>query len=185
MTQDVVNSDPPMAPQVEPLEGGALEDAARLYERPGFLLRRAHQISVAIFESACADISLTPAQYAVLVVLRADSTLDQTSVGRAIGLDKVTASLLLRGLEARGLVDRRPVPHNRRQRSLTLTPLALELLRRSRAPTEAAYEKLMAPLGAEQRLQFIEMLQQLVSGLESCARAPLQPIVRSVDGARG
>ena len=36
---------------------------ARLYARPGFLLRRAHQISSAVFEDACKGLALTPAQF--------------------------------------------------------------------------------------------------------------------------
>lgn len=40
-----------------------------LYERPGFLLRHTHQISVSIFERACASLPLNPAQSGVLVSL--------------------------------------------------------------------------------------------------------------------
>lgn len=172
MSLEFLPLDPVSVTAAEP----AGDIALLLYERPGFLLRRAHQISVSIFESACAGISLTPAQYAVLTVLQADGSLDQSSVARAIGLDKVTVSLLLRGLESRGLVDRRPVPENRRKRALTLTPLALDVLRRSRAPAEAAYEQLMEPFDAQQRSQFIGLLQLMVCGLEHCARAPLKPL---------
>jgi len=39
-------------------------DVARPYERPSFLLRRTHQLLASIFESDCADLGLTPAQYA-------------------------------------------------------------------------------------------------------------------------
>lgn len=81
-----------------------------LYARPGFLLRRAHQISVSLFESACSELGITSGQYAVLTILRTDCILDQSSVARSIGLDKVTVSLLLRGLEIRGLIDRRVQP---------------------------------------------------------------------------
>lgn len=147
-----------------------------LYARPGFLLRRAHQISVSIFESACSDLGITPGQYAVLTALRADCTLDQTSVARAIGLDKVTVSLLLRGLETRGLVDRRVQLDNRRKRVLTVTAAGLALLQRTDAPAEDAYERLMAPFDAAQRQTLIGLLQQLVGDLEHCSRAPLVPL---------
>lgn len=152
--------------------------AELLYARPGFLLRRAHQISVSIFEEACGELPMTTGQFAVLAVLQADATLDQSSVARAIGLDKVTVSLLLRGLEARGLVHRRPDLENRRRRVLTLTPQGKELMRRSRAPTEAAYECLMAPFDAQERASLLQLLQQLVSTLEPCSRAPLLPLQR-------
>ncbi|WPG41138.1 MarR family transcriptional regulator [Variovorax sp. EBFNA2] len=152
--------------------------AELLYGRPGFLLRRAHQISVSIFEETCSPLALTPGQFSVLAVLRADPTLDQSSVARAIGLDKVTVSLLLRGLEARGLVHRRPDLKNRRRRVLTLTPQGQDLMRRSRGPTDAAYERLMAPFDAQQRASLLQLLQQLVSTLEPCSRAPLLPLQR-------
>lgn len=149
---------------------------ALLYARPGFLLRRAHQISVSIFESAFSDLGITPGQYAVLTALRADCSLDQSSVARAIGLDKVTVSLLLRGLETRGLVERRVHLDNRRKRVLTVTPAGLALLRRTDAPADDAYERLMAPFDTTQRKALLGLLQELVGDLEHCARAPLVPI---------
>lgn len=154
-------------------------DIDLLYARPGFLLRRAHQISVSVFEGACSELALTPGQFAVLTVLQVDSSLDQSSVARAIGLDKVTVSLLLRGLELRGLVDRRVATGNRRKRSLSLTEAGHEILRLSHAPAEAAYETLMAPFDAKQRQQFTALLRQLVMGLEHCARATLEPLPQS------
>ena len=73
---------------------------ARLYARPGFLLRRAHQISAAVFEDACkrprADAG---------AVRRADGAAGasrdsgQSSLARALGFDKVTVLRVLRGLE--------------------------------------------------------------------------------------
>jgi MarR family transcriptional regulator, lower aerobic nicotinate degradation pathway regulator len=150
--------------------------ASVLYGRPGFLLRRAHQISVSIFESACAHLGITPAQYAVLTVLAVDGNLNQSSVARAIGLDKVTVSLLLRGLEARGLVQRSALEHNRRVRRLALTPKAIEVMRQWRQPAEEAYEKLMAPFSPRQRQTLADLLHRLVTELEHCARAPLQPL---------
>jgi DNA-binding MarR family transcriptional regulator len=144
-----------------------------LYARPGFLLRRAHQISVSIFESAFSELGITPGQYAVLMALQADCTQDQSSVARAIGLDKVTVSLLLRGLETRGLVDRRVQRDNRRKRVLTVTTAGLALLQRTEAPADEAYERLMAPFDATQRQALLGLLQQLVVDLEHCARAPM------------
>ena len=39
------------------------ESLTRLYARPGFLLRRAHQISASVFEDECRSVGLTPAQF--------------------------------------------------------------------------------------------------------------------------
>lgn len=157
----------------------AIADIDELYARPGFLLRRAHQISVSIFEAACAELGLTPAQFSVLAVVNVDDGLDQSSVARAVGLDKVTVSLLLRALEARGLVDRRVSSENRRKRLLALTNEGREVLSRSRRPTEEAYAALMAPFDPLQRVQFVSLLRQLVTSLEDSARAPLVALPQS------
>ena len=148
---------------------------ARLYARPGFLLRRAHQISAAVFEDECRAVGLTPAQFGVLTVLRATPGLDQSSLARALGFDKVTVLRVLRGLEARGLVERTPSPASRRNLSIVLSSQGLGLLERAQRPAELAYERLMAPLDAAQREQLVALLQQLTEGLEGEARAAFVP----------
>jgi MarR family transcriptional regulator, lower aerobic nicotinate degradation pathway regulator len=148
---------------------------ARLYARPGFLLRRAHQISAAVFEDECKSVALTPAQFGVLTVLRASPGLDQSSLARALGFDKVTMLRVLRGLEARGLVARAPAPANRRNLSISLSTAGEELLVAAEQPAEQAYRRLMAPLTAAQQAQLVELLQLLTDGLESHARAAFVP----------
>ncbi|MDP3171009.1 MAG: MarR family transcriptional regulator, partial [Polaromonas sp.] len=99
----------------------ALHNLTRLYARPGFLLRRAHQISAAVFEDECRGVGLTPAQFGVLSVLRASPGLDQSSLARALGFDKVTVLRVLRGLETRGLIARAPAPASRRNLAISLS----------------------------------------------------------------
>src|SRR3954463_1465319 len=123
---------------------------SRLYARPGFLLRRAHQISAAVFEDACRDLSLTPAQFGALTVLQAHPGLGQSSLARALGFDKVTVLRVLRVLQARGLVTRGPAEGNRRNVSVMLTGPGAALLQRAQKPAEKAYRRLMAPLDRAQ-----------------------------------
>ncbi len=148
---------------------------ARLYARPGFLLRRAHQISAAVFEDACRDLGLTPAQFGVLTVLQSHPGLGQSSLARALGFDKVTVLRVLRGLQARGLVARGPAQDNRRNVSVSLTPEGVSLLRAAQRPAERAYQRLMAPLDEAQRATLIDLLQLLTGELEDEARAAFVP----------
>ncbi|MES2360880.1 MAG: MarR family transcriptional regulator [Pseudomonadota bacterium] len=150
-------------------------DLALLYTRPGFLLRRAHQISAAVFEDECRNVGLTPAQFGVLTVLRASPGLDQSSLARALGFDKVTVLRVLRGLETRGLVQRSPAPESRRNLAVVLSPDGEKLLRQAQKPAEQAYERLMSPLLPEQQMQLVALLQQLTEGLEEHARASFVP----------
>ncbi|AOS78223.1 MULTISPECIES: MarR family winged helix-turn-helix transcriptional regulator [Hydrogenophaga] len=147
-----------------------------LYQRPGFLLRRTHQISAAVFENACASVGLTPAQYGVLTVLAAEPGLDQTRLSRALAFDKVTVMRVLKGLEERGLVSRERSSVSRRQMTVSLTPEGETLLAAAREPAERAYQRLLSPLTPAQRRQLIELLQTLTDGLADEARAPFVPL---------
>jgi DNA-binding MarR family transcriptional regulator len=155
-------------------------DLAELYARPGFLLRRAHQISLAVFEDECRSLGLTPSQFGVLTVLHASPGLDQSSLARALGVDKVTVLRVLRGLEARGLVARAPTVASRRRRAIALTAEGEALLALAQEPTERAYRRLMAPLEPAQQAQLLSLLQTLTANLESDARAAFLPQQRPV-----
>src|SRR4051812_22656717 len=144
---------------------------SRLYARPGFLLRRAHQISAAVFEDECSELGLTPAQFGVLTVLRSHPGLGQSSLARALGFDKVTVLRVLRGLEARGLVAREPAPDNKRNVSVALTAKGSAMLAEAQRPAEKAYKRLLAPLSKTQQSQLVELLQLLTGELEDDARA--------------
>jgi DNA-binding MarR family transcriptional regulator len=148
---------------------------SRLYARPGFLLRRAHQISAAVFEDECRALAITPAQFGVMTVLGAHPCMDQSSLARALGFDKVTVLRVLRGLEGRGLVERTPSPTSRRQLSICLSAQGQALLAEAQHAAEAAYDRLMSPLDPDQRQQLVGLLALLSEGLESHARAPFVP----------
>ena len=148
---------------------------SRLYARPGFLLRRAHQISAAVFEDECRELGLTPAQFGVLTVIKAHPGLGQSSLARALGFDKVTVLRVLRGLETRGLVARVPAPDNKRNVSVALTAEGSAVLAEAQKPAERAYKRLLAPLDKAQQAQLIELLQLLTGELEDDARAAFVP----------
>ncbi len=152
-----------------------LSSLSRLYARPGFLLRRAHQISAAVFEDECRAVGLTPAQFGVLTVLSAQPGLGQSSLARALGFDKVTVLRVLRGLETRGLVARGPAPDNKRNVCARLTAAGDVLLAQAQKPAEAAYKRLLAPLDAQQQGQLLQLLQLLTGELEGDARAAFVP----------
>jgi DNA-binding MarR family transcriptional regulator len=144
-----------------------------MYDRPGFLLRRAYQISVGLFESECRDVALTPAQFAVLSVVAAIPHIDQSSLARSLGFDKVTIMYVLRGLADRGLLVRETSATTKRSIALSLTKAGTALLDKAQAPTEQASALLLSPLTETQQKQFIKLLKILTTSLEDKARAPL------------
>lgn len=143
-----------------------------LYQRPGFLLRRAHRISVAIFEKTCAELNLTPAQYGVLYTLHHAAGIDQSSLSRALGLDRVTILRVAKGLEGRGLITRRTGTPGRRL-ALALTAAGEALLAQAQPLATHAVERLEAPLDAADRATLTRLLNQLCDSLEADARAEM------------
>lgn len=144
-----------------------------LQNRPGFLLRRAHQLSVALFEQHCKDFNLTPAQYGVLYVVSASVCIDQTGLSRALGLDKVTTLHVVRGLEARGLLVRRPSKEDARRLDIVLSEAGHRVLRDAMPMAKQSSDKLLQPLSPPQQAELLYLLDLLCRGLESEARAPL------------
>ena len=100
-----------------------------LYEMPGHLIRRAHQISTAIFAEECAEFDLTSVQYAALVAIKANPDVDATRLSALIAFDRSTIGDVLERLEAKGSIRRTPSPKDRRVKLLRLTLDGDRLLR--------------------------------------------------------
>src|SRR5204863_3439209 len=77
-----------------------------LSKRPGFLLRRLHQIHVALFASSCARFDVTPVQYSLMSALALRVAADQTTLANDVALDRTTVTGALKRLQNRGLIKR-------------------------------------------------------------------------------
>ncbi|HEX7750306.1 MAG TPA: MarR family transcriptional regulator [Bordetella sp.] len=144
-----------------------------IYGRPGFLLRRAHQLSVGLFERQCAEFGLTPPQYGVLSVLSYAPDIDQITLAKALGYDKVTISHVVRGLQARSLLTRETTSAGRRRMIIRLTRQGRTLLRKAAVGAARAHDELLRPLPPEEQGHLLRLLDQLCSALEDQARAPM------------
>ncbi|MRW91055.1 MarR family transcriptional regulator [Duganella sp. FT80W] len=143
-----------------------------LYEHPGHLLRRAQQISVSIFYDELGN-ELTPVQYAMLRNLAGHPGIDQVSLSALNGIDTSTGATVCARLEEKGLLERKVIPHNRRQRALTITPAGEKLLEDLIPGAQRLRRRLLAPLTGPEQLQFMELLTKLVEGNNEQSRAPL------------
>ncbi len=144
-----------------------------IYRRPGFLLRRAHQLSVGLFELYCREFNLTPLQYGILSVLSYAEDIDQVTLSKALGHDKVTTLHVVRGLEARGLLIREASASGRRRMTLRLTDEGRAVHKAATAGAARAHERVLSPLQANERALLLDLLDRVCDGLESEARAPM------------
>lgn len=146
---------------------------AALYTRPGFLLRRAHQISVSLFMQAAVEHNVTTTQYGVLVVLRYFEGLDQIGVARRVGLDRSTAGLVIKKLEDNGLVVRIDDPKDKRRKIIVLTARGERTLEMLAKPAAQAQEAALAPFSPAEAEQFIHLLDKFVGHFNGITRAPI------------
>jgi len=156
-----------------PDAGAAVRDRIdRLFQRPGFLLRRAHQLSVGLFEQYCAELRLTPPQFGVLYVIGSLGQTDQTTLSRALGFDKVTTLRIVRGLESRGMLGREDHVRDGRKIFLQLTAEGRAVLDAAETLSTRSSAHLLSPLDASERETLLALLQKLCDGLEGDARTP-------------
>ena len=143
-----------------------------LYEHPGHLLRRAQQISVSIFYDEMGS-ELTPVQYAILTRLAAHPGIDQVSLAGLAAIDTSTGATVCARLEEKGLLERKVIPHNRRQRALTITAAGTRLLDTLVPGAQRLRQRLLDPLNLEEQAQFMALLAKLVNENNDQSRAPL------------
>lgn len=133
-----------------------------LYERPGYLVRRAHQIMDAAFMEAMADLALTPAQYGALFAIEAQEGIDQAGLARALRFDRSTMGLVVSNLEKRQLITRTPDDSDKRKRLLHLTDEGRRLLAIAHERGAESRSSVMAIYGEGQERQLIELLATFI-----------------------
>jgi DNA-binding MarR family transcriptional regulator len=140
--------------------------------QPGHAIRRLHQISVGIFLQSVGEGGVTPVQYAALQVVSNQPGIDQRTLARNIALDTSTTGGVVDRLEARGWLERRTSPEDRRARQLYLTRAGDEALAETIPAMLRAQEQILAPLTERQRAEFMRLLQVLVTQNNEWSRAP-------------
>lgn len=145
-----------------------------LFRRPGFLVRRLHQIYVAIYFQNCDRFGTTPVQSSVMQVLLSHPGMDQIALAGEIGIDRTTASSVLSRLEARGIVRREADPDDRRTKRAFLTATGKTMLHDMQASIDAAHKELVKPLEPADRERFLEQLLCLVQANNDKGRSLLR-----------
>ncbi len=139
---------------------------------PGHYIRRLQQIAVALFLEETEVHNITPVQYAALSAAKRQPGMDQRTLASSIGFDTSTIGGVIDRLERRGLIERQASESDRRVRLLVVTTAGAELLQQLTKPVMKSQQRILAPLPAKQRAEFIAMLTTLVEGNNEVSRAP-------------
>lgn len=143
-----------------------------LYEQPGHLIRRAHQIAQGMFDEHVGR-EVTPIQYAILRMVHEVPGIDQAGLARQIALDTSTTAATAARLEQKGLLTRAVVSTNRRQLTLNLTKDGEALLDSLVTGVHRMRDQLLSALEPKERDLFIDLLRKFVHLNNDQSRAPL------------
>jgi MarR family transcriptional regulator, lower aerobic nicotinate degradation pathway regulator len=150
----------------------ALKTAKAPLDIPGHLLRRCHQIAVALFFDECDGFDLTPLQFVTLSALATHGSLDKATIGGAVALDRTTVAVVVKNLEERGLVTTRPSDEDRRAKLVKITAKGLNLLSSVQARVANAQERTVAPLAPKERVELLRLLRKIAEDNNLLSRAP-------------
>jgi MarR family transcriptional regulator, lower aerobic nicotinate degradation pathway regulator len=150
------------------------KNADYLYELPGHLIRRCHQISVALFHQECAAFNITPQQYAAMRVLADNDGVDQISLAGLAAINRTTAGELVSRMEEAGYLTRKDNPKDMRVKLLFITKPGLKLISNVDASVLRVQQKLLAPLNVAERKNFISYLARIADVNNELSRAPLR-----------
>jgi DNA-binding MarR family transcriptional regulator len=144
-----------------------------VYTMPGHLIRRAQQISSALFAEECAAFDLTSVQFAALMAIRANPGVDATRLSQLIAFDRSTIGGVLDRLEGKGWIERGPSPGDRRIKLIGLTAEGAALLEQVKPAVERVQQRILSPLAPEDRSTMLRLLGILTAVHNEVTSAPL------------
>jgi DNA-binding MarR family transcriptional regulator len=126
----------------------------------GLLMRRAHDRAASALLEAIRPLGLELRHFAVLIALHANGSMSQSALVNAVGSDKASMVRVVDDLEKAGLVERRPVPGDRRVHAVEMTPKGLETFDAAHLPAQRIAERLVSHLQPGEAEQLRDLLDR-------------------------
>ena len=136
-------------------------DFAELPSYVGYQVRRTQAAIFGQFETALADVDLTPGSFGVLTLIRANPGITQVALAAAFSVDKSTMSPVIVRLEKRGLIRRQVLASDRRCHALYFQPDAETYFAAARERVRTFEEGLAARLSKAEQREFARLLGKL------------------------
>jgi DNA-binding MarR family transcriptional regulator len=153
-----------------------LESAAPFLHSVGFTLSTIGYAVASRFAEILAPLGLEPREFALLRAAQATEGQSQHAIGERLRIPPSRMVAFIDALEARGLIERRSNPSDRRARALHLTENGRDLLARAFAEAVAHERNLCGDLSEDEREQLLELLSRVA------LRLGLAPGVHSAMG---
>jgi len=152
-----------------------------LATRAAFLLSQLGFHEVERLTERLRPLGLHPRHFGLLTHIATAAGQSQQALSGALGVHRTAMVALVDDLEARGLVERRRDPRDRRAYALHLTRAAAELLADAERAVDAHEAELLASLDEPERDQLVGLLQRIAAaeglpaGVHPGLRRPARP----------
>lgn len=140
-----------------------MDDAFDFQHTPGFLIRRLHQLTVAIFMEEMAAFDVTPVQFAILNALMAAPGSDQVTLASLVAFDAATSGSVIARLESKGWVRREADENDKRRKLLWVTAQGTQMAHDMQAAVARAQQRVLAPLPEDEQSRLMGLVKQLVN----------------------
>lgn len=152
----------------------AARSRSPLLGRPGFLIRRLHQLHCALFIEETRDYDITPVQYSLMTALAARGELEQNNLALEIGMERSSVAEVVPRMQRRGLLTRRRSLEDGRVKLISLTRKGANLLKRMAGAVQRAHDRTIDELAAPDREWFMVQLIKLVEANQEIGSVPLR-----------
>ena len=148
--------------------------SSELYQTPGHLVRRLHQINLGIFHEMLKDYKVTPVQFGLLLRLTEVDRIDHRTLSTQVGVHAATISDVIFRLEKRGLITRTSSTKDRRVKLLSITAAGKEFVKMTKPHVNEMQDVLLGPLDKEERKEFIRLTTKVIEKNNNFSRVPIE-----------
>ncbi len=117
------------------------------------------------FKAILAPFNLHPREFAVLNAVGSQEGQSQQALGDRLQIPRSRMVAIVDDLEARGLLERRPHPTDRRVRELHLTATGRKLIAQAFQQALAYEQRISSPLTPDEREQLLDLLERVSAGI--------------------
>jgi len=151
----------------------------------GFLLADVSRLMRRRFDMRASELGLTRAQWRVLAQLRRREGINQKDLAEILEIENITLTRHIDRLEAKGWVERRRDPNDRRAWNLYLNPEVQPVLDQMRNFSEITRNEAMEGIPADQRDHLIDLLLHIKGNMQELDVEVLEPADEDIGGRHG
>jgi DNA-binding MarR family transcriptional regulator len=131
--------------------------------RLGYLLKHAQLRFTGLVRTALAPLGIDTREWATLISLDDERPLSQTELATRVGVDRTTMVALVDALQAKGLVERRPDPDDRRKNAVKLTDEGRDVRQRAEGEVDRTERAFLTALTASDARRLKDALRAVIA----------------------